>query len=56
MAISDRFFDRLAAPRERVLLDQCGHFPIESPGVDQLRHALLAFLERIARSDVPASA
>lgn len=56
VAISDRFFDRLAAPRERVLLDQCGHFPIESPGVDQLRHALLAFLERIARSDVPASA
>lgn len=53
VAISDRFFNRLATPRERVLLDRCGHFPIEQPGVDQLRHALLAFLERIAQPAVP---
>ena len=49
VAISDRFFDRLAAPRQRVLLDGCGHFPIEPPGLDQLRDALLAFLQRIGR-------
>lgn len=45
--ISDRFVDRLAAPRQRVLLEGCGHFPIEQPGLDQLRDALLAFLHRI---------
>lgn len=56
VAISDRFFDRLAAPRQRVLLDRCGHFPIEQPGVDQLRYALLAFLERIAGPAAPTSA
>jgi alpha-beta hydrolase superfamily lysophospholipase len=48
--ISDRFYARLAAPRQRVLLERCGHFPIEQPGVDQLRDALLPFLARIARS------
>lgn len=48
--ISDRFFERLAAPRQRVLLEACGHFPIEQPGLDQLRDALLPFLQRIAQS------
>lgn len=48
--ISDRFFERLAAPRQRVLLEACGHFPIEPPGLDQLRDALLPFLHRIAQS------
>ena len=48
VAISDRFFQRLAAPRQRVLLDACGHFPIEQPGLDQLRDALLPFVQRIA--------
>lgn len=48
--ISDPFFERLAAPRQRVLLEACGHFPIEQPGLDQLRDALLPFLQRIAQS------
>lgn len=48
--ISDPFFERLAAPRQRVLLEACGHFPIEPPGLDQLRDALLPFLQRIAQS------
>ena len=48
VAISDRFYQRLAAPRQRVLLDECGHFPIEQPGLDQLRDALLPFVARIA--------
>lgn len=50
--ISDRFFNRLAVPRERVLLAECGHFPIEQPGLDQLRDALLPFLQRIAQTPV----
>lgn len=48
--ISDPFFERLAAPRKRVLLEACGHFPIEPPGLDQLRDALLPFLRRVAQS------
>ena len=36
VAISDRSFQRLAAPGQRVLLEACGHFPIEHPGLDQL--------------------
>ncbi|EOW2138227.1 TPA: alpha/beta hydrolase [Stenotrophomonas maltophilia] len=46
VAISDRFYQRLAAPKQRVLLDGCGHFPVEQPGLDQLRAALLPFLAR----------
>ncbi|AWH23078.1 alpha/beta hydrolase [Stenotrophomonas sp. ZAC14D2_NAIMI4_6] len=49
VAISDRFYQRLAAPKQRVLLDGCGHFPVEQPGLDQLRDALLPFLQRIDR-------
>ncbi len=48
VAISDRSFQRLAAPGQRVLLEACGHFPIEHPGLDQLRDALLPFVQRIA--------
>jgi len=46
VAISDRFYQRLAAPKQRVLLEECGHFPVEQPGLDQLRDALLPFLAR----------
>lgn len=55
VAISDRFYQRLAAPKQRVLLDECGHFPIEQPGLDQLRDALLPFVARIAGLDATAS-
>ena len=34
--ISRRFFDRIAAPKELVLLDNAGHYPIEEPGAHQL--------------------
>ncbi|HIE5097509.1 alpha/beta hydrolase [Stenotrophomonas maltophilia] len=53
MAISDRFFRRLAAPKQRVSLEGCGHFPIEQPGLDQLRDALLPFVQRLATEPVP---
>lgn len=50
VAISDSFFLRLAAPKQRVLLANCGHFPIEQPGLDQLRDALLPFVHHIAEN------
>jgi alpha-beta hydrolase superfamily lysophospholipase len=51
VTISRRFFDRLKAPKRLVMLGNAGHFPIEEPGVSELRTALLTFLaERSQRS------
>jgi alpha-beta hydrolase superfamily lysophospholipase len=38
--MSLRFFDRLAAPKELVLLEGAGHFPVEAPGAYQLLEAI----------------
>src|SRR5205085_7979755 len=51
VAMSRPFFDRLKAPKRLVMLGNAGHFPIEEPGVSELRAALLGFLaERSRRS------
>lgn len=34
--ISEPFFARIAAPKQTVMLENAGHFPIEQPGLDQL--------------------
>lgn len=47
VAISDPLFERLTVPKHRVLLQNCGHFPIEAPGVDQFEAAMLDFLETV---------
>ena len=39
-AMSLRFFDRIAAPKELVLLSGAGHYPVEAPGVHQLVDAI----------------
>jgi pimeloyl-ACP methyl ester carboxylesterase len=39
-AMSLRFFDRIAAPKELVLLEGAGHYPVEAPGVHQLLDAI----------------
>jgi pimeloyl-ACP methyl ester carboxylesterase len=33
---SIRFLRRIKGPTELVMLDGCGHFPIEEPGISQL--------------------
>lgn len=38
--LSLRFLGRIAAPTRAVMLESCGHFPIEQPGLDQLEEAL----------------
>jgi alpha-beta hydrolase superfamily lysophospholipase len=48
------FFDRLRAPKQVIMLDNCGHFPIEQPGVAQLDLAVARFLKIIARRRPPA--
>ena len=47
IALSRRFFDRLAAPKRMIVLDGASHFPTEHPGVDQLEAAVLEFMASI---------
>lgn len=49
---SRQFFDRLPVSKRLVLLDQCGHFPIEEPGLTQLKDAVLAFLQDVCNDAV----
>lgn len=44
--ISTRWLSRIAAPAELVMLRECGHFPIEDPGLADLVNAV----ERVSRS------
>lgn len=39
-----RFLDRVSAPTRAVLLEGCGHFPLEEPGVTQLAETLRELL------------
>lgn len=43
LAISRPFFDRIPGRKELVVLENCGHFPTEAPGFEQL----LAAVERL---------
>jgi len=49
IALSRRFFERLAAPKRMVVLDGASHMPTEHPGVDQLERAVADFVGAIAR-------
>jgi alpha-beta hydrolase superfamily lysophospholipase len=44
------FFDRVAADKRLVMLDEAGHLPIEEPGLTQMSDAVAAFLHRILRT------
>jgi alpha-beta hydrolase superfamily lysophospholipase len=51
------FFDRIRGPKELVMLENCGHFPIEEPGVSRLEEAVVGFLGRLSRVEgAPPSA
>ncbi|WNG88761.1 alpha/beta hydrolase [Mycobacterium sp. ITM-2016-00317] len=47
--LSIRFLQRISGPIELVTLENCGHFPIEEPGLTQLRDAFTRVVERAAR-------
>lgn len=47
IALSRRFFDRLAAPKRMVVLDGASHMPTEHPGVDQLEAAVVDFVHEL---------
>lgn len=50
-SFSKPFFDSLKSKKECVILKGAGHFPIESPGLEQLNKAVLSFLQRIERGE-----
>ncbi len=53
IALSRRFFDRIAAPKRMVVLDGASHMPTEHPGIDQLEAAVLAFIRELGPAQVP---
>ncbi|KAB3537293.1 alpha/beta hydrolase [Alkaliphilus pronyensis] len=44
--ISELFFDKIAAPKSKVILENAGHFPIEEPGLTQMENAIKDFLRK----------
>jgi alpha-beta hydrolase superfamily lysophospholipase len=45
--LSLRFLHRISAPTRAVLLERCGHYPAEEPGLTQLREALRDVLTEV---------
>jgi alpha-beta hydrolase superfamily lysophospholipase len=50
------FFDRLKGPKELVMLENCGHLPIEEPGLSRLEEAIVAFLGKLTQGKPPHEA
>lgn len=46
-AASLRFLDRMAAPTRSVLLENCGHWPIEEPGLTQLVDTVRSVVDEV---------
>ncbi|MBU8828263.1 alpha/beta hydrolase [Mycolicibacterium goodii] len=49
-SLSIRFLDRMPAPTRTVLLRNCGHYPIEEPGLSQLVEALYEVRDSVLAS------
>jgi alpha-beta hydrolase superfamily lysophospholipase len=44
------FFDRIKGPKKLVMLENCGHFPLEEPGVSRLEETVVAFLRELPQA------
>lgn len=44
LAASQSFFDRIAAPKSIIMLENAGHYPLESPGLEQMVNAIDNFI------------
>ncbi len=53
-SLSEPFYDRLNCKKQCVILEGAGHFPIEQPGVDQMKTAILTFLKELEMESFPA--
>lgn len=45
VSLSQPFYERLGGDKQCVILEGAGHFPLESPGLEQMKEAVLAFLK-----------
>ncbi len=45
--LSESFYKRLKCKKRCVILEGAGHFPVEQPGVEQMKIAVLTFLNEI---------
>ncbi|MDN4492611.1 alpha/beta hydrolase [Ureibacillus aquaedulcis] len=45
--LSEPFYNRLKCKKAYVILEGAGHFPIEEPGIEQMREAVLSFIKEI---------
>lgn len=52
VSLSRAFFDRIAAPKRLIMLDNAGHYPIEQPGIGQLVRALTELRDRFVSDAV----
>jgi len=46
--ISEIFFNRIAANKCKVILENAGHFPVEEPGLTQMEKSISDFIKRYA--------
>jgi len=42
--VTEPFWERVGAPKEIVVLENASHYPIEQPGLDQMRDAMVNFI------------
>lgn len=47
---SKPFYNRLGCQKEVVFLENCGHIPMEEPGIFQLKDAALNFIEKLEKT------
>ena len=50
VGLSELFFKRLRCPKQLVLLENAGHLPLESPGLQQMEEAIVEFIDGIIGS------
>lgn len=48
-SMSKGFFNKLGCMKEVIFLNNCGHIPMEKPGIDQMRIGALNFLEKLEK-------
>jgi len=44
--VSEIFFDKIASKKEKIILENAGHFPVEEPGISQLINGIIKFMNR----------
>ena len=45
--VTEPFWERVGAPKQMVNLENASHYPIEQPGLDQMRDAMVNFIRSV---------